>query len=137
MKKTIKISTKENTDIINITDKVENFLKESKIRSGIINVFAKHTTAGLAIIENETGVIQDFKEFFEKIAPINKPYNHNKIRNDDNGHAHICTPLLGQSLTIPFEDNKLSLGIWQQIFLVDFDTQARTREVVMTIVEDR
>ena len=136
MKKTIKISAKGNTDIINITGKIQDFLKESKIKSGIINIFSKHTTAGLAIIENETGVIQDFKEVFEKIAPINKSYNHNKIQNDDNAHAHISTTLLGQSLTMPFENNKLSLGIWQQVVFVDFDTKPRAREVIMTIIKD-
>lgn len=137
MKKTIEISAKGNTDIINITDKIKDFLKESNIKSGIINIFSKHTTAGLAIIENETGVIQDFKEFFEKIAPVNKPYNHNRIQNDNNGNAHISTSILGQFLTMPFENNKLLLGTWQQIVFVDFDVQERTREVVMTIIEEK
>jgi len=135
MKKIIKISAKGNTDIINITDKVSDFLKESKIKSGIMNIFSRHTTAGLAIIENETGAIQDFKETFEKIAPVNNPYNHNRIRNDNNGHAHISTAMLGQSLTIPFEDNKLLLGTWQQIVFVDFDVQPRTREVIITLIK--
>lgn len=136
MRKTIKVSTKRGSDIIDITEKIQEFLTESEIESGIIHIFSRHTTSGLTIMEYETGAIQDLKESFEKIAPVNKSYNHNELQNDDNGNAHVSTSLMGSSLTIPFEDKKLLLGTWQRIVLIDFDTQARTREVVISIIKE-
>ena len=77
----------------------------------------------------------DAEKAFEKIAPANGKYYHNEIQNDDNGHSHICGSLIGSSVIIPFLDKSLLLGTWQQIFLVDFDTHSREREVVVSIVE--
>ena len=129
----IKIKTKGDVDLINITERVEEILLKSKKKEGIVNVFARHTTAGIIIIEDEKGAKMDFKKAFEKIAPIDEKYNHNKIQDDDNGHSHICGSLLGCSVCIPFSDSELILGTWQQIFLVDFDTHEREREVVVSV----
>lgn len=129
----IKIKTKGGDDFINITEKIEDILKKSKKKEGIVNIFARHTTAGLAIIEDEKGIVQDFKSILGKIAPINSDYNHNKIQNDDNGHSHVKGSILGASVCVPFLDGELLLGTWQQIFLVDFDTHGREREVVVSV----
>lgn len=131
----IKIETKGNTDLINVSEKIEKIIKKSKIKKGIVNVFARHTTAGIVIIEDEVGVLKDFKEAFEKIAPVNANYNHNKIQNDDNGSSHLKSSLIGSSVSLPFSDGELLLGSWQQVFLVDFDTHPRSREVVVSVVE--
>jgi secondary thiamine-phosphate synthase enzyme len=129
------IKTKGETDFINITDKVEKIIKKSGISEGIVNVFVKHTTAGIGIMENEEGTLKDFKETYEKIAPVTEKYHHNEIRDDDNGSSHLRTTILGQSITIPFKNDKLILGTWQQVFLVDFDTHLREREVVVSVIE--
>ncbi len=84
-------------------------------------------------MEDERGIRMDFKAAFLKIAPINAKYSHNEIQDDDNGHAHICGSLLGCSLCIPFSEGELLLGTWQQIFLVDFDSHSREREVVVSV----
>lgn len=131
----IKIQTKGNTDFINITEKVESILSKSRKKEGVVNIFTRHTTAGITIIEDEEGIKKDFKIAFEKFAPISAIYNHNKIQNDDNGHSHIKSSLLGASTCIPFSDSQLILGTWQQIFLVDFDTHSRQREVVVSVNE--
>ena len=133
----LKIQTKGNYDFINITEKVEDVLKKSKKKEGLVNVFARHTTAGIIIMEDEKGILMDFKKAFEKIAPLNIKYNHNKIQDDDNGHSHVCGSVLGCSVNIPFFDGELMLGIWQQIFLVDFDTHSREREVVVSVVDNK
>lgn len=131
----IKIKTKGKTDIINITEKVESILSKSKKKEGIINIFTRHTTAGIVIMEDEKGIKMDLKNALEKIAPINARYHHNEIQNDDNAHSHLKCTLLGNSVCIPFSDSELMLGTWQQIFLVDFDTHAREREVVVSVNE--
>jgi secondary thiamine-phosphate synthase enzyme len=129
----IKIPTKGNNDIIDITDKVQEIINKSKTDSGIVNVFVVGSTAGLTTIEYEPNLVKDFKEFFEKIAPKGN-YHHHETWHDDNGHSHVRASLLKPNLTIPFENKKLILGTWQQIILVDFDTQPRDREIVVTIV---
>lgn len=133
----IKIKTKGNTDIINLTEKVQEIINKSKIKEGIVNIFARHTTAGVAIVEYEKGVLKDFKEALEKIAPLENHYHHNKLQDDDNGSSHARAGLLGCSLNVPFNDKKLLLGIWQKIVLIDFDTHPRDREVIITIIEDK
>jgi len=133
----IKISTKGETDLINITDKVEKIIKKSGITEGIVNVFIRHTTAGVVIIENEEGILRDFKEVLEKIAPVNGKYHHNEIQDDDNGSSHVRGGLLGASVSIPFKNEKMLLGTWQQVFLVDFDTHSREREVVVSVIEGK
>ncbi|MBD3252216.1 YjbQ family protein [Candidatus Pacearchaeota archaeon] len=131
---TLKIQTQGNTDIINITDRIQNILKKSEKQKGIVNVFVIGSTAGITVIEHEPNLIKDFQEFFDKIIPKGNYYHHETWR-DDNGHSHIRASLLGPDITIPFDNNKLILGTWQQIILVDFDTQPRTREVVISVVE--
>lgn len=131
---TIIIPTKGNTDLINITGKLQDILTNSKAKSGIINIFIKHTTSALAVVEHEPGLTKDLKQLFERLVPKNKPYSHNKMNGDDNAHSHLSASLLKPYLTIPFDNNKLVLGTWQSIILVDFDTHPREREVAVTII---
>jgi secondary thiamine-phosphate synthase enzyme len=129
------IKTKGGTDFVNITGNIEKIIKKSKINEGIINVFVRHTTAGVAIIENEEGILKDFRLAYEKFAPINNHYNHNELQDDDNGSSHVRASLLGSSVCIPFSNEKMLLGVWQQVFLVDFDNDSREREIVVCITE--
>jgi len=130
------IQSKGNTNVINITDKIQKILEKSKIDSGIINIFIIHTTASLTIMEYEPGLIKDTKLFFEKLIPKTNDYYHNNLNNDDNAHSHLSASLLSPSLTLPFENNKLALGTWQQIVLIDFDTNPREREVFIKIIKE-
>ena len=131
----IKIETKGDTDIINISDKVQKTVDKSKNKEGIVNVFTRHTTAGIAIMENEKGILMDFKEILERIAPVYSKYHHNEMQSDNNGSLHFKASLIGSSVSVPFREGKLLLGTWQQIFLVDFDTHAREREIVVNVIE--
>jgi secondary thiamine-phosphate synthase enzyme len=98
-------------------------------------VFVVGSTAALTTTEAEPGLLNhDLKAFFERIAPEDARYRHEETWHDDNGHAHVRASALGPSITIPIVDGALPLGEWQQVVLIDFDTRARQREVVVQVV---
>ncbi|MBR9706151.1 YjbQ family protein [Candidatus Pacearchaeota archaeon] len=131
---TIKLDTKGNTDIIDITDEINQILNTFQIESGIVNLFVVGSTAGLTMIEYEPGLVRDTKELFQRIAPREKDYWHHEKWHDDNGSAHVRATLLKPDITVPFSNKKLSLGTWQQVTLIDFDTRPRRREIIVTII---
>jgi len=137
MVKTEKISvrTKGNCDVVNITGQVSEAVARSDMRAGTVTLFNIGSTAGITTTEYEPGLVNyDLEAAFEKIAPENGRYEHEKTWHDDNGHAHVRASLLGPSLAVPVVDGQLTLGTWQQIILVDFDTRPRTRTVVCQVV---
>jgi len=132
--KNIELQTKGKGDIIDITAQAERQLAETDINSGTITLFVVGSTAGISTIEFESGLISDFQSMWERNIPKNIPYNHNLRWGDGNGHSHVRASLLGASMVIPFNDKKLTLGTWQQIILVDFDNQPRSRKIVLQIM---
>ena len=136
--KTLKIKTKGNCEVINITDLVADAVVKSGIRDGIVVVFNIGSTAAITTTEYEPGLVNyDLKALFEKISPENARYEHEETWHDDNGHAHVRASLLGPSMAVPIVDGQLTLGTWQQIILVDFDTRPRTRTVICQITGER
>ena len=127
----LEIKTQGNTDIINITPDIERSLAEAGVSEGTVTVFSTHTTCAVTIIEYEPGLIADFKSAWERIAPKDIQYEHDKRWNDGNGYAHIRASMLGFSVTIPFTDRKLMLGTWQQVIMVDFDNRPRNRSIIL------
>ena len=105
------------------------------VRSGVATVFVVGSTAALTTIEFETGAIADLNAVFEQLAPRYAEYRHHERWGDDNGSSHVRAALLGPSLTIPIVDGELTLGTWQQIMLLEFDTRPRAREIVIQIIE--
>jgi len=135
--KKIKVKTKGNCDIVNITEQVSNTVAQSDITDGTVTLFNVGSTAGITTTEYEPGLVNyDIAAAFERIAPRNAVYEHEKTWHDNNGHAHVRAALLGPSLSVPVVDGQITLGTWQQIILVDFDTRARTRTVICQIVGD-
>jgi secondary thiamine-phosphate synthase enzyme len=133
---TISFNTKGNCDIVDITRYVESFLEKSKMTSGICTVFCKGSTGAITTIEYEEGLLKDFPEVMEKIAPQNDEYAHNLRWGDGNGHSHVRASIVGPSLTIPFVNGKLTLGTWQQVIFIDYDNRPRNRNLeVMTLGE--
>jgi secondary thiamine-phosphate synthase enzyme len=131
----IEVKTHGNTHVIDITGRVAAALAGSGLQAGVVTLFNVGSTAGLTTTEYEPGLVNhDLKAAFERIAPENARYEHEETWQDDNGHAHVRASLLGPSLSVPFVDGRLTLGTWQQIILVDFDTRSRTRTVVCQIV---
>jgi secondary thiamine-phosphate synthase enzyme len=131
----IRIKTKGNCEVINLTEKVVEAIADSGINDGTVTVFNVGSTAGITTTEYEPGLVNfDIAAVFEKIAPENARYEHEETWHDDNGHSHVRASLLGPSLSVPVVSGRLTLGTWQQIILVDFDTRARTRTVICQII---
>jgi secondary thiamine-phosphate synthase enzyme len=128
------MSTKGFTDIHDITPSLKQLLSESELKEGHLIVFVTGSTGGLTTIEYEPGLIQDFPEMLEKIAPMEKNYKHDQTWHDGNGYAHLRASLIGPSITIPFEGGKMVLGTWQQVILLDFDNKPRQRQLHVQIV---
>ena len=133
----IRLNTQGHTHVLDITSEVAQVLRDSGVQSGILVAFAFGSTAGITTTEAEPGLLtHDLKAFFERIAPRDLYYKHEETWHDDNGHAHVRASLLGPSLAVPVVAGRLTLGTWQQIVLLDFDTRSRQREVVVQIVGD-
>ncbi len=132
--KTIQITLKKENDITDITEQTSKAVKESKIENGIVTVFVTGSTAAITTIEYESGLQEDFPKMLSRIAPKDIKYAHDNTWHDGNGHSHVRASLIGPSLTIPFIEGHLTLGIWQQIVLLEMDTRPRERKVIMQII---
>lgn len=131
----IRLDLQGGTQVENITKQVQQAVERTGLRAGIATVFIKHTTASVLIIEDEPGIRADTKSLWDRLVPADPAWQHN-TRNpgEDNGHSHLRAQLQGASLTIPFADGSLMLGTWQQIVVVDFDTRARGRDLVVQVI---
>jgi secondary thiamine-phosphate synthase enzyme len=131
----ITVSTRGNCDIVDITGQVAAAVEESQVSEGTVTLFNVGSTAGITTIEYEPGLVNhDIAAAFEKIAPENGRYEHEETWHDDNGHSHVRASMLGASLSVPVVEGRLTLGTWQQIVVVDFDTRSRKRTIVCQIV---
>jgi secondary thiamine-phosphate synthase enzyme len=130
----ISFETNGNADMIDITDEVRKALSNSEIKDGIVTVFVPGSTGAVTTIEYESGLIEDMKNALEKNFPQGIPYKHNLKWGDGNGHSHIRASFIGPSLTIPFMDEVLQLGTWQQIVFIDLDNRPRSRRLFLQII---
>ena len=113
--KEILIQTEQKIELIDITDLVEQNLS---LKSGAVLLFLPHATAGFLINENEEGLKRDFEKLFSYLKNL-APFEHNKI--DNNAEAHLMSGILKPFLILPVQSQKLVLGCWQRIFLVELD----------------
>ena len=132
--KRMKIKTKGELEMVNITDEVASVVKESNVNDGIATVFVSGSTAAVTTIEYEPGLLNDFPNMLERIAPENITYEHEQMWHDGNGHSHVRASLLGPSLTVPFTNKQLTLGTWQQIVLIEFDIRSRDRNLIVQLI---
>ena len=132
--KNISLQTKGECDIIDITAQVQQQLSEAGVKDGTVTVFITGSTAGVTTIENEPGLIADFKAMWERLIPKNMEYRHDRAWGEGNGYSHVRASLLGASLLVPFNNKKLDLGTWQQLAVVDFDNRPRSRQVLLQIM---
>jgi secondary thiamine-phosphate synthase enzyme len=128
--KTIEIKTKGELDFIDITDRVKDFIKESKIKDGIINIQILHTSAALIVNENEPLLIEDFKENLEITASKDQKYEHDDLTKrtvnvcpDEciNGHSHCKAIHLLVNAILNIVNGELQMGQWQRVFLIELD----------------
>ena len=130
------IGTRGQGDAQNLTAHVARAVVESGAGAGLVTVFVVGSTAGVTTIEFEPGVVADLDRALELVAPRDGDYQHHLRWGDDNGSSHVRAALVGPSVSVPFVEGTLQLGRWQQIALVELDTRAREREVVIQIVGD-
>lgn len=126
----IVIQTKENTELVNITDAIKKLVKESGVKYGCLNLFTTHTTTALTINESEPGLEKDIVNFVKSLVPEGSPYFHHHYYAADgrmavNAWAHIRASLLGANIVVPIEDGKAVLGRRQSIYYVELDGPQR------------
>ena len=127
--------TKKRREYINITREVEVVLRKSGVKEGLCLVNAMHITASVYINDNESGLIADFDEFLEKIAPYDvDKYRHHRT-GEDNGDAHLKRQLFGREVVVAITKGKFDFGPWEQIFYAEFDGRRRKRVLVKVIGE--
>lgn len=128
----IHIQTSRHGEMHDLTGEVAKIVNESKVRSGLVNVFNVGSTGAIGTIEFEPGLQEDLPDMLDRLIPPNRDYGHEQAWHDGNGHSHLQATLLGPSLTVPIKDGKLILGTWQQIFHLECDIKARRRTIVIT-----
>ena len=132
--KEIRIKTKGENDMIDLSADVERAIEESGLGDGIVTVFVPGSTGAVTTIEYEPGLRKDFPDMLERVVPKGIRYEHENAWHDHNGHSHVRAALVGPSLTVPFKDKGLILGTWQQIVFIECDIHGRSRRLVLQIL---
>lgn len=131
----IRISTGGNGHIVDLTEEIGRIVRESGVAVGQATAMVVGSTAALSTVEYEPGLVEhDLVAALERLAPENARYRHEETWHDDNGHSHVRATLVGPSLALPVVDGAVPFGTWQQPVLLDFDTRARDRTIVVTVV---
>jgi secondary thiamine-phosphate synthase enzyme len=127
--------TPNRRDYVNITPEVEDFIRRSGIREGLVLVNPMHITAAVYVNDDEAGLIQDLDEWLEGLAPHapTDRYRHNN--GEDNADAHLKRQLMAHQVVLPITDGRLDLGPWEQVFYAEFDGRRRKRVILKAIGE--
>ncbi len=130
------INTKKRREYINITATIESLVSKSGIQEGLCLVNAMHITASVFINDAESGLIQDFDEFLEGLAPHEPTarYRHNRT-GEDNGDAHIKRTIMGREVVVAVTAGRLDFGPWEQIYYAEFDGKRPKRVMIKIIGE--
>jgi secondary thiamine-phosphate synthase enzyme len=128
------VETTGQGDVRDLTALVSRVVSGSSLESGLATVAVVGSTAGVTTIEFEPGAVADLNRVWEQLAPRNGHYEHHLQWGDDNGSSHVRAAMLGPSISIPFDDGRLCVGTWQQIVLIEFDTRARSRDVIVQLI---
>ena len=127
-------NTKTRQEFIRITDEVGAIVEKSGVKEGMALVSAMHITAAVYVNDWEDGLIADFQQWLEKLAPAGLPYRHHQT-GEDNADAHLKRTILGHQVMLPITAGVLDLGPWEQVFYAEFDGQRRKRVVVKVMGE--
>ena len=126
--------TKKQQEFVRITDQIAEIVKKSAVAEGLVLISPMHITAAVYVNDWEDGLIHDFQEWLEKLAPAGRDYRHHQT-GEDNADAHLKRTLMGHQVTLPITKGKLDLGPWEQVFYAEFDGRRRKRVVVKVIGE--
>jgi len=129
-------NTPHRRDYVNITEQVEDLVRKSGVRNGLVLVNAMHITASVYINDAESGLIQDYDEWLEQLAPHEptSKYRHNRT-GEDNADAHLKRQVMGREVVVAITDGRLDFGPWEQIFYAEFDGRRKKRVLVKVIGE--
>ncbi len=109
-------------------------VRSAGVVDGLVSVFVPGSTAAVTTMEHEPGGVHDLRATLDRLVPPEGDYEHNRLNNDTNSHAHIRAAIVGPSETIPLSQGTLGTGTWQQVVMVDFDDRPRQRTVVVQIL---
>ncbi len=127
-------NTKHRREMVRITDQVADIVRKSGIKEGMALVSAMHITASVYVNDWEDGLIHDFGDWLEKLAPAKPDYHHHQT-GEDNADAHLKRTIMGHQVIVPITAGKLDLGPWEQIFYGEFDGQRKKRVIVKVLGE--
>jgi secondary thiamine-phosphate synthase enzyme len=129
-------NTPHRRDYVNITDQIEALVAKSGVKHGLCLVNAMHITASVYINDAESGLIQDYDDWLEKLAPHSptSQYRHNRT-GEDNADAHLKRQVMGREVVVAITDGKLDFGPWEQVYYAEFDGRRRKRVLVKIIGE--
>ena len=126
-------NTRKREEFVNITSKVEDAIRKSGVKEGMVLVSAMHITAAVYVNDAEDGLIEDIKEWLRGLAP-NKDYRHHRT-GEDNGQAHLKNLILHHQVLIPITNGRADFGPWQQVYYAEFDGQRAKRVIVKVMGE--
>jgi secondary thiamine-phosphate synthase enzyme len=130
----LSFETSQRVEIINITPRVQEIVRISRIREGFALVSALHITAAVFVNDDEEGFKQDLLTLLQRLAPKDAPYRHH-LTGEENGYAHMWNLLIGHQVVLPVSDSRLDLGPWQQVFYGEWDGRRRKRILVKVLGE--
>ncbi|MFP4202330.1 MAG: secondary thiamine-phosphate synthase enzyme YjbQ [Candidatus Acetothermia bacterium] len=117
-----------------ITADIAELVTRSELDEGSVNLFVPGATGSISTVEYEPGLKEDIPEALERLAPEDIPYKHHQTWNDDNGRSHVRATIMGPGTVVPFVNGKLQLGRWQNIVIINHDTRARERRIVVQLI---
>jgi secondary thiamine-phosphate synthase enzyme len=136
LQKSISFQTSSHGEVHDLTLYVKQIVRESGVRTGLVQVFNIGSTGGIGTIECEPGLQRDLPELLDRIVPSGSHYGHEQTWHDGNSHSHLQAALIGPSVTVPVSDGQPVLGSFQQIVHVECDIKPRQRTVVVTVMGD-
>ena len=130
----IPVFTEEYLKVIDITDKVQQIIREKKVNEGSILIYNPHVTSAITVNEPDPELWDDLLEAYQRLVPLKANYKHNAkyrgIPREENAHAHILNTFIGQSVTIPIREGRLLLGTWQEVLYIELDGGKRRNLIV-------
>lgn len=130
--KTAKFKTGGEIDFVDLSDRIQQEVTASGIKSGMVHVFAPHATGILILTENDDALLEDIKVFLEELAP-----RHDAYRHPSNAHSHLRSMLLPPDKTLPVIDGEVKLGTWQSLLFVETDVYPRERTIIIQVIGEQ
>jgi len=128
------LETEGGFSLVNVTERVRDVVRASGVQEGMALVFYRHTTGAVILDEHEAGVTADIEAVLNDISPVERDYRHHLRAVDFNAHAHVRTALLGAQVVVPIKGGDLFLGRYQEILVIDMQTERAPRYVAVTVM---